>query len=86
MKWASRIDAFSSSLSSAPDVYKRQGLRQRFRQAHHIPQTEIKALPGDGMQRLRRITDQRQAMGKDVYKRQYPDRRRRAGCRRFCAG
>jgi hypothetical protein len=37
-------------------------LRQRFRQAHHIAQAEIKALPGDRMQRLRRVADQRQAM------------------------
>jgi hypothetical protein len=57
--------------AAAPDSGKQRiiaiffaaGLRQRFRQAHHIPQAEIKALPGDGMQRLRRVADQRQAMG-----------------------
>ena len=35
---------------------------KHLRQAHHVAQAEVKALPGDRMQRLRRITDQRQAM------------------------
>ena len=37
-------------------------LRQHFRQAHHVPQTEVKPLSGDRMQRLRRVADQCQPM------------------------
>ena len=37
-------------------------LRQHFRQAHDVAQTEVKSLPGNRMQRLRRVADQRQPM------------------------